>query len=159
MYLRWQSRKRGQPDVGKLGAEVKDAHGQYVLNKRGNYLRTRADTGTQDVRWAAVVVESVRVNGKPRQRHISYLASTTESRIAVVHQRRYFWDEVLDGLDRLGNRMSIEDRKRIEAAVALKVPRLTREEHESSIEKCTTDILQNFGEDIGPQKPYRPPLK
>jgi len=129
MYVRWQSRKRERPAFGRDGDKVKDARGRPIHNKRGTYLRVRADTGTQDVRWSAVVVESVRVNGKPGQRHVAYLASTTESGIASVHvhQRRYFWDEVLDGLDRLGNRMSIEDRKRIEAAIALKVPRLTRE--------------------------------
>jgi hypothetical protein len=153
MYVRWQSRKREQPDIGHCGAEIKDARGHPVYNDRGTYLHVRADTGTQDVRWVAVVVESVRVNGKPRQRHVAYLASTTESRIAVDHQRRYFWDEVLDGLDRLGNRMSIEDRKRIETAIALKVPRLTREEHEASVNKCTENC------DLDPQPPYRPPLE
>jgi hypothetical protein len=58
----------------------------------------------------------------------------------------------LDGLDRLGNRMSIKDRKRIEVAIALKVPRLTREEHEASVKAA--EAL-----DIGPQRPYRPPMK
>jgi hypothetical protein len=78
---------------------------------------TRADGSIgQDVRWTAILVD-----GRPRQKHIARLASITESRIEVVHQRRYFWDDVHDRLDQLGNRISIDDRRRIEAAVALKV--------------------------------------
>ena len=34
-----------------------------------------------------------------------------------------------------GNRISIDDRRRIETAIALKVPRLSREEHDASIEQ------------------------
>jgi hypothetical protein len=159
MFMRWQSRKRQQPDIGPWHDALRDETGECVRNKRWDLLRTRirADgTVGLDVRWSAVIVESVRVNGKPRQRYVSHLASITESRIEVVHQRRYFWDAVLDGLDRLGNRMSVEDRQRIEAAIALKVPRLTREEHEASVEECTEDMMRHFGSDIGPQKPYRP---
>jgi hypothetical protein len=155
MYLRWQSRKRNRPDIGHYGDVIRDAEGYAALrDRRGGVLRTCRDTGTQDVRWAAIIVESVRIDGKPRQRHVAYLASTTESRIAVVHQRRYFWDEVLDGLDRLMNRMSIEDRTRVEAAIALKVPRLTREEHEASVKECTETFP-----DTGQHKPYRRPLE
>jgi hypothetical protein len=83
---------------------------------------TRADGSIgQDVRWTAILVEGKRIDGRPRQKHIARLASITESRIEVVHQRRYFWDDVHDRLDQLGNRISIDDRRRIEAAVALKV--------------------------------------
>jgi hypothetical protein len=70
-----------------------------------------------------VLVESARVEGKPRQRHVAWLASITESRIEVVHQRRHFWDGVYE---RLANQLSVEDRRKIEAAIALKVPRLSK---------------------------------
>ena len=117
MFVRWQSRKRSRSEFG-----------------RG-----------PDVRWSAILVEAIRINGKPRQRHTAYLGSITESAIAIVHQRRYFWDEVLDGLERLG----IEHTKRIEAAIARKVPRLSREEHEASVRLVTN----SYG--LGPQKPFR----
>jgi hypothetical protein len=100
----------------------------------------------------AVLVESVRVDGKPRQRHIACLGSITDSRIEVVHQRRYFWDELCARLDRLGNQMSLDDRRRCEAAIALKVPRLSREEHEQSVAICVKDYP------IGERPPYRPPV-
>ena len=156
MYLRWQSRKRGRPESGPCGDIIKDRRGRKVYDNRGSWHRLRGDTGTQDVHWAAIVVESVRINGKPTQRHVAYLAGITESRMAGVHvhPRRYFWDDVLDGLDRLGNRMSISDRKRIEAAIALKVPRLTPDEHEASVKQC----IEGVGEEFAKPRPYRPPL-
>jgi hypothetical protein len=110
-------------------AELRDEFGR-VRNERGSILHTRrrADGSVgQDARWTAVIVESVRIDGKPRQQHVAWLASITESRIEVDHQRRYYWDAVYERRDQLGNRISIDDRRRIEAAVARKVPRLSRE--------------------------------
>ena len=68
------------------------------------------------------MVESVRIDGKPCQRHVAWIASITESANEIVSQRRYFWDDVHERLDRLGNRISVEDRRHIEAAIARKVP-------------------------------------
>ena len=154
MNLRWQSRKRGRPESGPYGDYIKDRRGRKMYDERGCYHFLRGDTGTQDVHWAAIVVESVRIDDQPRQRHVAYLAGITESRAVTVHQRRYFWDEVLDGLDRLGNRMSVEDRKRIETAIGLKVPRLTLDEHEASVKQCTESV----GDEFAGARPYRPPL-
>ena len=53
-----------------------------------------------------------------------------------------------------GNRISIDDRRRIETAIALKVPRLSREEHDASIEQYQKSAR------LYPRikhKPYRPP--
>src|SRR5215471_963005 len=111
MYVRWQSRKRQAPAFGGWSGDVRDKRGKTVYNKRGIPLRTRkrADGSVgQDVRWRAMLVESVRVDGQPRQRHVAWLGSITESQIDIVHQRRYFWDSVLDRLDKLGNRVSPE---------------------------------------------------
>ena len=71
-------------------------------------------------------------------------------KIEVVHQRRYFWDEVHERLDQLGNRISLYDRRRIEAAITLKVPRLSQAEHDASIEQ----VQENFSDYN--HKPYRP---
>ena len=109
-----------------------------------------------DVRWTAVVVESVRVGGKPRERHVALLASITESGIDIAHQRRYFWDAVHNRLDQLGDRMSIDDRRSIEAAIAHKVPRLSREEHDASV-KEVQEYDHLFRGPAMAHKPYRPP--
>ena len=57
-------------------------------------------------------------------------------------------------LDQLGNRISIDDRRRIETAIALKVPKLSREEHDASIEQYQKErpALPRIK-----HKPYRPP--
>jgi hypothetical protein len=80
--------------------------------------------------WAAILVESVRTNGRPTQKHIAYLGAMTSSKVEITYQRAYFWQRVMKRLDRLGNRVSDEDRKRIEQAISRKVPRLTREEYD-----------------------------
>ena|SRR6476660_5607119 len=132
---------------------VHDEAGKEVRNERGAALRTRrrADGSVgQDVRWTAILVEGKRIDGRPCQKHIARLASITESRIEVVHQRRYFWDEVHERLDQLGNRISLYDQRRIEAAIALKVPRLSQVEHDASIEQ----VQENFSDYN--HKPYRP---
>jgi hypothetical protein len=74
----------------------------------------------------------------------------------VTSQRRYFWDHVYERLDRLGNRISLDERRRIESAVALKVPRLSREEHEADTEFCRESLLRHFGKVIE-HKAYREP--
>ena len=110
----------------------------------------------QDVRWTAAVVESVLVDGNPRQRQVALLASITESEIEIVHHRRYFWDAVHERLDQLGNRLSTDDRRRIEAAITHKVPRLSPEEHDASVKEVQKyDLL--LGWPAMEHKPYRAP--
>ena len=134
MDVRWKGRKLQQP---------------------GNAPRHGEVLG-QDVRWTAAVVESVLVDGNPRQRQVALLASITESEIEIVHHRRYFWDAVHERLDQLGNRMSIDDRRRIEAAITHKVPRLSPEEHDASVKEVQKyDLL--LGWPAMEHKPYRAP--
>ena len=71
-------------------------------------------------------------------------------------RHRYFWDDVHERLDRLGNRISIDDRRKIEAAVAIKVPRLSREEHEACV-KRTQEFFAGTDTPLSMYKPYRPP--
>ena len=159
MFVRWQGRKLQMRAFGPFVGEVRNATGEYVYNKRGSLLRTRQrEDGTmgQDVCWFAVLIQAVRIDGKPRQRHIATIASITESRIEVDHQRRYFWDDVYERLDQLGNRLTVEDRRRIEAAIALKVPRLSREEHDASVADCVSGIAR-LGCTPIEHKPYREP--
>ena len=112
MYLRWQCRRRRHPE---WGTKIPRA----------------------DVLWSAVVVESKRVEGKPKQYHVCFLGSITESAIEAGrsgyneyanHDRAIFFDLVSARLDALGDRLSPQDRQRIEAEIATKVPPFTEEE-------------------------------
>jgi hypothetical protein len=109
MFIRWQHRKKTRP----------------MFMGRG---RTH-DGG--DVRWTAILVESVRVDGKPRQKHIAYLESYFESDIDIVGEHCEFWDKISAHLDRLNNRISAGDRKKIEADIARKIRRPTKRECEA----------------------------
>ena len=93
MYLRWQSRVR----------------------KRNHDFMLYGEPG--DVTWSAILVESTRVDDKPRQKHIAYLGSFSESQIAASpSQRVWIWDGMTKQLDRLDNRITRKDRKNIEAS-------------------------------------------
>jgi hypothetical protein len=96
--------------------------------------RARVYTTGMFVRWqkyrnkpatTAILVEGVRVDGKPRQRHLAYLGSFRREWVKDTHYRSWWWHHVAERLDRLGNRISPDDRHRIEAALAAKVRRVT----------------------------------
>jgi hypothetical protein len=82
----------------------------------------------------AILVESVRVDGKPRQKHIAFLGSIeleyVNGEIANAGppgpwggetRNAYFWRDVTSRLKRLGNRVGPEDYERIVASIAAKV--------------------------------------
>jgi hypothetical protein len=118
MFVRWQSRQRNRAVFGPYG--------------KG------------DVRWRVVLVESARVNGKPRQRHICYLGSVTESAIKLLIQRCHFWDKVGERLDRLGNQITTADRDRIEAVISEKVPRPSPAEYKDAARDAARIIGWEF---------------
>jgi hypothetical protein len=78
MFLRWQKRKRKSRAFGG----------------------GRRDT---DTHWAAILAESVRVDGEPTQRHVAYLGGITDSGIEADAQRALFWQKATEQLDRLAN--------------------------------------------------------
>jgi hypothetical protein len=47
------------------------------------------------------------------------------SGIAIMAQRCHFWDDITARLDRLANKITANDRMRIETEIAAKVPRPT----------------------------------
>ena len=74
----------------------------------------------------AVLVESRRVDGKPRQRVISYLGGIREAYIDEREgKHRAFWRGVDDRLDPLG--LDPATRARVEASVESRVRRVTPE--------------------------------
>lgn len=123
MFIRWQTRKRN--------------HANY-----GNYWRS-------DVTWFAILVEAIRVDGKPRQKHVAYLGSFTESQLALPSQRVWMWDGMTERLDRLDNRIAREDRKSIEAALAKRLgPRPTKRQREAAqrrSDRVMRELLEQFG--------------
>ena len=69
---------------------------------------------------------------EPRQRHVAYLGSVTESTIKILGRRCYFWDDISERLDRLDNQITTADREQIEAAIAKKVPRPSATEYKDA---------------------------
>jgi hypothetical protein len=114
MYVRWQSRRRRT-----------SAYGQWEEG---------------DIHWRAILVENTRVDGKPRQKHIAYLVGFTESRIKIAVQRCYLWDAVSARLDDLGNRITVADRERIEAAIAEKAPRPTAAQYKAEARRSAREM-------------------
>lgn len=70
----------------------------------------------------ATLVESSRIDGKPRQRHIAYLGSALSPEVQTPLYRHRWWCEMTERLDRLGNIIPPEQRPGIETALAKKVP-------------------------------------
>jgi hypothetical protein len=99
MFVRWQSRKH---------------------TVRSSYLG-----GPDDIHWRADLIESVRVDGKPRQRRWGYLVGFTEQQIMdkrtgkVREAQQFFvWERALKRLDELD---LVHDRKMIEKALAARI--------------------------------------
>jgi hypothetical protein len=93
MYVRWQL---------------------YRSQARNPSHRERND---KRARLKAVLVENVRINGKPVQKHIAFLGSTTIDRSGRMH----FWYDVMATLDRLSNRISRQKRKQITQTIVEKI--------------------------------------
>ena len=90
-------------------------------------------TGTLALPRAAILVENLRVDGKPTQKHIAYLCGFAKSKAeASVPQRCMVWHELTQKLDHLGDRITLQDREKIEAAIAKKISRPTAEEWEEN---------------------------
>ena len=75
-----------------------------------------------DVRLTPIIVQSRRVNGKPKQEHIACLPSFMESHISGVSAVGY-WAAVEKQLARLTNRISQDDLQKIRAALDKVVPK------------------------------------
>ena len=112
MYVRWQSRK---------------------LNKSTRWPKRGG------VYWRAILVENVRVDGKPTQRHIAYLGGITERNIAHEKpaHRIYFWNGVEQKLAVLN--FSAKERTTIMQLIAKRVPRVTSRQYEHRV-KPTVSI-------------------
>ena len=112
----------------------------YLRWKRRPVAASRSYGGAPaNDRWlAAVLVDTERADGRARQRFVKYLGTIRESFVALSaiadervrrrakDQKVRFWQRVsktLAGMD-----LTPEDRERIEATIALRVPRFSAEE-------------------------------
>ena len=96
MYVRWQIKRRSEKPLNVWGSDL----------------------------LTATLVESRRVNGKPRQRVIAYLGSIREKCAQTpehVNHQLGFWNSVGAKLDGLANQITPDERARIEAKLAARV--------------------------------------
>src|SRR5262245_9343407 len=96
------------------------------------YVRWQSRKRNQDIKWREILVEGARINGKPTQRHIAYLLEFPESILALDARQRHrnrhhhkqqllLWYRIAKRLDDLGNRISLEERRHIEALLSKKI--------------------------------------
>jgi hypothetical protein len=140
MYVRWQSRKRRRPEYGYYGKRLRWRSADYAYAREG--------TSKQDVHWRAILVENVRIDGKPTQRHIAYLAGFTESAVAIPAQQRFLWERIEQQLDRLHNRISAADRKKIEAALIKKIGKPPTKAQRAALDRERERILGSLAESL-----------
>src|SRR5258708_38851039 len=82
---------------------------------RAQSRRLRAFRTKHGQRLRAILVETVRIDGKPHQRYLAYLGSVQADR----RDRPRFWYDVTRKLDQC--RLSREERNRIKSAIAKKI--------------------------------------
>ena len=88
------------------------------------FVRWKSRQLAADVAYSAILVESVRIDGKPRQRFVSHLGTIRPryGAVAIIA----FWYDVDKVLDRLDC-----DREHVTAQIAKKVPRPSQAQMDS----------------------------
>ncbi len=90
---------------------------------------------------SAVLVESIRVEGKPRQKFICHLAKLCERRRDYESTPFIFWEDALKKLDSLP--LDEDARKKIEVQLAAKIPRPSDAEMTEFV-RGRAEYWQNF---------------
>ena len=94
-------------------------------------------------RIRAVLVESVRVDGKPRLRHIAFIASYDPKPYREHSMRGRFWLTARERLDHLANRVTPEQRARIEATLAERVSPLPPDE-QAAFDRGVEEMMRDL---------------
>lgn len=135
MYVRWKRHLQvysvGEPPDFGVNPDAWLRYCTRLRRKEKRVPRYRLD---------AVLVESVRVDGKVRQRFIKHLASIWEGQLNP-HRVNSFWRDALGKLGEAG--LTPEMMARAEAVLASRVPRLT-EEQAAVVRAETAAILSRF---------------
>jgi hypothetical protein len=141
MYVRWQHRTTARPTtpprpVGLTSGAQEPATHDLALESEARAVATLLprhprrtnprSRGSSEPRtsWVAVIVESRRVDGRPRQSLVRYVGTIKCSDAQLLSARRRFWKRA----DVVLAEFTTEERKRFERALAAKVPRPTSEE-------------------------------
>jgi hypothetical protein len=103
-------------------------------------------------RLRAILVESVRVHGKSRQKHIAFLGSIVGDASIDGTAGKVFWGAVTQKLERLGNRVSPEERERILASIAAKVGGRPTEAELEKFEREREQLLQSLRTSLAPYR-------
>jgi hypothetical protein len=129
--------------------------GVFCVRMRSGRSSQFGRWGDGDTHWSAVIVENVRIDGRPTQRHIAYLVGFTESWAAVPAQQRFLWDAIKAKLDHLGNRISPQDRKRIEAIMVARIGKPPTKAQRAKLDRRCRQLLgddwcdEHYGKEFG----------
>ena len=82
-------------------------------------------------RVKAVLVEMARIDRKPRQKHVAFIASYEAGTLDQISTRSTFWHHARQRLNQISNQITPHDRSMIEAALARRVPPTTAAEDEA----------------------------
>ena len=96
-----------------------DRRTMYVRWNKANRQRPH---GFKYVSHIAVLVESKRIDGRPRQKVLKYLGSIESYLMKEPHIQRYFWKNVSVRLDSLQPPLTADERKKIEDIIQKTVP-------------------------------------
>jgi hypothetical protein len=99
-----------------------------------------------DVRLTPIIVQSRRVDGKPKQQHIACLPSIIESDIEKGPV--WFWDKTEEQLARMTNRIPPEEMEKIRAALEKVVPKPElefAEERRAAVQTWRDGFTKAFG--------------
>jgi hypothetical protein len=114
----------------------------YRSQARNKHVRANR---AGSARLRAVLVEAVRIDGRPRQKHVAVLGSTSID----GSDRPRFWYDVTTRLDRL--RLSRQERERIGAAIAKKVGgQLLTKAQIKQFERKRAQLLRSSSEALAP---------
>ena len=140
--------RRVAQNAHQCSADKTDTWYAFVpTTERCMYVRwqrkRRADSDGWGALLTATLVESRRINGKPRQRSIAYLGSIREGKIErVLSHHGFFWRKATTRLDQLD--ITRGQRDKIETALASRVRRLTDSER-AEVNK----MLAGYGRSAG----------
>jgi hypothetical protein len=116
------------------------------------FVRWQTYQGQRRDRLRAILVESVRVHGKPRQKHVAFLGGIASDASIDGTAGKVFWGSVTQKLERLGNRVSPEERGRILASIAAKVGGRPTEAELEQFERECEQLVQSLQTSLAPYR-------
>jgi len=148
MFVRWKRKQRKDRFTGEYRFTGEHREMDPAIVKRfpeyqGKSFPVRERIIREEWLLTASLVESVRINGQPRQRTIRYLGSIRECHLDLegqysIFHRGYFWRSADANLERLD--LSDLERAIIVAALEDVVPRPDPEERAQALERAEERI-------------------